>query len=131
MQTAAKSDSGAAVRYIPRIGGKRGDLELNVIQDELGEKTVTREHQRRSELWYQKPGSLTGPPMDTPSSTSVCTLKQLTTTIEHQCSLMEKSPDFGRSATLSKWRSRRKSSASGRSANASLTGQLRSVSKGK
>ena len=84
MQTAAKSDSGAAVRYIPRIGGKRGDLELNVIQDELGEKTVTREHQRRSELWYQKPGSLTGPRMDTPSSASVCRLKKLTTTIEHQ-----------------------------------------------
>ena len=50
MQTGAKSDGGAAARCIPRIGGKRGDLKQNVVQDELGDKTVTREHQRRSEL---------------------------------------------------------------------------------
>ena len=56
MQTAAKSDSGAAAPYIPRIGGKRGDLEQDVVQDEFGEKTVKREHQRRFELWYQKRG---------------------------------------------------------------------------
>jgi hypothetical protein len=67
MQTAAKSDSGAAVRYIPRIGGKRGGLELNVIQDELGEKTVTRALVLETRLTHWR--------MDTPSSASVCKLE--------------------------------------------------------